>query len=121
MRDNLMQEIGISAALVALLILLLNPLKFWMPSAMVMMMVVGLAVLFVVFASFIWRENARDEREGMHRMIAGRFAFLTGAGVLVAGIILQSFRHALDAWLVLALGAMIIAKIIGLMYSRVKH
>jgi len=85
------------------------------------MMVLGLIVVFFVFASFVWRENARDEREGLHKMMAGRIAFLAGTATLVIAIIIQSFRHELDFWLVLTLGIMILAKIIGLLYGRIKY
>lgn len=121
MHNNLLQEILISFILIILLVLFLNPFDFWMPNALLMMMVVGLTSVFVIFASFVWKENSRDEREGFHRMIAGRFAFLAGAAVLIIGIIVQSFGHNLDFWLVLTLGAMILAKIFGLIYSRIKH
>jgi hypothetical protein len=112
------QEIGIAVALLALLVFFLNPLGLWMPDALVMMMALGLVVVFAVFAGFIWREHTRDERELLHRMIAGRVAYLVGAGVLVVGIVLQSLSHTLDPWLILTLGAMVLAKIIGIAHSR---
>ena len=121
MKNNFLQEIIVSLVLIVLLVLFLNPFGFWMPTILLMMMVLGLVVVFSVFASFIWRENAKDEREGLHKMMAGRIAFLAGTAVLVAGVIVQSFKHELDFWLVLTLGTMILAKIIGLIYSRAKH
>ena len=121
MKNNFLQEIFISLVLIVLLISFLNPFGFWMPTILLMMMVLGLIVVFSVFVSFIWRENARDEREGLHKMMAGRIAFLAGTAILVIGIIVQSFKHELDFWLVLTLGTMILAKIIGLIYSRTKH
>ena len=121
MENNFLQEIIVSLVLIVLLILFLNPFELWMPPVLLMMMVLGLVVVFAIFASFIWKENSRDEREGLHKMIAGRIAFLAGTAVLVAGIIVQSFKHELDFWLVLTLGTMILAKIISLIYSRTKH
>ncbi|OGZ00978.1 MAG: hypothetical protein A3B13_02650 [Candidatus Liptonbacteria bacterium RIFCSPLOWO2_01_FULL_45_15] len=121
MKNNFLQEIFVSLILIVLLVLFLNPFGFWMPNILLMMMVLGLVVVFSVFASFIWRENARDEREGLHKMMAGRFAFLVGMAILVTGIIVQSFKHELDFWLAFTLGAMILAKIIGLIYGRMKH
>ncbi len=121
MKNNLLQEIVVSIVLIVLLVLFLNPFEFWMPPILLMMMVLGFVVVFSVFASFIWRENARDEREGLHKMMAGRIAFLAGTAILVIAIIVQSFRHELDFWLVLTLGIMILAKIIGLFYGRTKH
>ena len=111
----------VSAVLIVLLILFLNPFGLWMPPVLLMMMVLGLVVVFSTFASFIWRENARDERESLHKMMAGRFAFLAGTASLVIGIIVQSFRHELDFWVVLTLGIMILAKIIGFIYGRTEY
>lgn len=121
MKNNLFQEIFVSLILVILLALFLNPFGFWMPNTLLMMMVLGLIVVFAVFSGFIWKEYARDEREMLHRMLAGRIAYLIGAGVLVLGIIVQSFRHELDSWLVFTLGLMILAKIIGIIYGRMNH
>lgn len=121
MKNNFLQEIFVSATLVVLLVLFLNPFDFWMPNALLMMMVFGLVIVFAIFSSFIWKEYAKDEREILHRMLAGRTAYLAGTGVLVLGIIIQSFRHELDPWLVFALDIMILAKTIGLLYGRIKY
>ena len=121
MKNNSLQEILISAILIVLLVLFLNPFDFWMPTTLLAMMVLGFVVVFVLFASFIWRENHKDEREGLHKMMAGRIAFLVGTALLVLGIIIQSFNHNLDPWLVFTLGGMIVAKVISLIYGRIKN
>ncbi len=121
MRNNFLQEIFVSLALIVLLVLFLNPFDFWMPNTLLIMMIAGLIVVFALFANFIWRENAKDEREGLHKMMAGRIAFLAGTALLVIGIIVQSFEHELDFWLVFTLGTMILAKIIGIIYGQIKH
>jgi len=121
MRNRLIQEIIVSSVLIILLILFLNPFGFWMPTELLMVMVVALIIVFVLFASFIWRENSRDEREGIHRMFAGRAGFIIGTGLLITGIVIQSFQHKLDFWLVITLIAMVLAKVSGLIYSRIKH
>ncbi len=121
MKNNFLQEICISLTLIVLLILLINPFDFWMPNTFLMMIVVGLVVVFTFFAFFIWRENAKDERDALHRLMAGRIAYLTGAGTLVIGITVQSLQHNIDIWLVVILGVMIFAKIIGNIYGRVKY
>ena len=121
MKNNLLQEIGVSGILIVLLVLFLNPFDFWMPTTLLMMMVLGLVVVFALFASFVWRENHRDEREGLHKMMAGRIAYLTGTALLTLGIIVQSFKHELDPWLVFILAGMIVAKIISLTYGQMKN
>jgi len=121
MKHKLLQEISISGILIILLILFLNPFGFWMPNTLLMMMVLGLVVVFALFSSFVWRENHKDEREGLHKMMADRIAYLTGTALLTLGIIVQSFNHELDPWLVLILAGMIVAKVIGLIYGRISN
>jgi uncharacterized membrane protein len=100
---------------------MINPNDFWMPSKANMMLVAALAVLFIVFASFVWREKAVDERESLHKHIAARFAYLAGTSTLVIGVIMQSFQHMVDNWLVITLGVMILAKAVGFLYARKKY
>ena len=118
MKSKLVQEFTLSALLIFLLLALLNPLHFWMPDEFLMMLVAALVVAFSLFSIFVWRERARDEREGLHLLFAGRAGFVAGASTLVLGIVIESFTHAIDVWLVLALGAMIFAKVAGLFYAR---
>jgi hypothetical protein len=83
-----------------------------MPGMLAMLVLAALFVIFCFFAVYIVREKAGDEREEAHRALAGRSAFLVGAGLLVAGIIVEDLAHALDPWLVVSLIGMILAKII---------
>jgi hypothetical protein len=53
-------------------------------------------------------------------MLAGRIAFLAGSAILLLGIVVQTYFHALDPWLVAALAAMVIAKMVGNAYARMK-
>jgi len=114
-------ELTLSTIFLALLVLLLNPLNFWMPTGTHVMLIVLLLVIFTVFAAFIFRENTKDEREVLHRFIANRFAFLGGMAVLVAASIIQSLEHRVDIWVIIALVVMVVAKFVGLLYSRLKH
>ena len=119
--DSFWTGIILPIAVVLLLGLLVNPFGFWMPSAMAMMLMAALVIAFALFAAFFWRERARDEREHLHRLLAGRIAFLVGAGILVLGIVVQTARHELDPWLAAALAGMILGKIAGLIYGRSRH
>ena len=107
----------VTISLLVIAVLLLNPFHFWMPDMMVMGMLAGALVLFGIFASFILRENKLDERDEIHRTLAGRNAFLTGALVLILGIVVQGYHHAVDPWLVIALIAMIVVKIATRLWS----
>lgn len=117
MKNNLFIEVVVSLALVALAILLLNPFHFWMPDMMVMTMLALTFVAFAALAVFVLRESAADEREETHKMLSGRFAFLAGSALLTLGLIIQSFSHRVDVWLVVALAGMVIAKIATRIYG----
>lgn len=116
MRNNLLEAL-VAISLVALAVLLLNPFHFWMPDMMLLCILAVTLGLFGVFASFILREQAADERDGMHRTLAGRNAFLAGAGVLTLAIAIQGYTHSVDPWLVIALVTMIIVKVLTRAWS----
>lgn len=116
MKNNFTKEIAVSLVLIVLTVLLLNPFHFWMPEMMVMVILGFTLVIFAIFASFILREQATDEREVMHRMLSGRIAFLTGSALLTLGIIVQSLDHTVDEWLVITLVIMILSKIVSRIY-----
>jgi len=122
MKNNIfINEITISIILIILLILCLNPLDVFMPSHVVMMLLITIIVLFGIFAGLIWREKPRDEREGFHRMFASRLAFLVGSTILIIGVVTNEIQHINDPWLTLALVGMIIAKMIGFLYGQKKY
>jgi cobalamin synthase len=112
-----MKEVIASLVLVALLTLIINPFHFWMTMPAHIMMLGAVAAAFGALSVFALRENANDEREAAHRSFAGRVAFLSGAGVLVLGIAVQSFQHAVDPWLVGVLIVMILGKITARAYG----
>lgn len=111
----------ITIVLFSLLLLLISPLDLLMPTNAGMMVIVALVLVFSAYAAFIWKEKSRDEREDFHKLLAGRIAFLAGAGVLVAGIVTQSLNHNIDPWLVFTLAVMILSKLLVHLVSRLKH
>ncbi len=111
MKNNILNESIVALVLVVLATFLLNPLNLWMPGMTVMAIMGGVLVAFALFASFVLREDVRDEREGVHRMYAGRTAFLAGASVILLGLSVQSFNDSIDPWLVMALVSMVLSKI----------
>ena len=80
-----------------------------------------LLVLFSIFAVFVWKEHAVDEREQLHKLLAGRTAFLIGSGLLSIAILYQSLAHTFDPWLPATLGAMILTKLLGIVWARKKQ
>lgn len=118
--ENFKSELGISLGLLALLFVLFNPWNWFMPGFVVMSLLVGIVVLYAAFMTFFWRENHGDERERLHRMFADRIAYLAGSAVLIIGIVISELGHSLNLWLVGALAVMVIAKVIGLIYGKIK-
>lgn len=109
-------HIFIAIALVVLLVLL-SDLTPWMPSMAAMMVLLAVSVLLAVFAGFVMHENGGDEREVIHRMNAGRIAYLSGIGVLTTALIVQGFTHSIDPWILITLAVMVLAKICSRFYS----
>jgi len=116
MKNNLIETI-VTICLIFIAILLLNPFHFWMPDMIVIVLLAFALVLFGIFASFILREKIFDERDSLHRTLAGRNAFLAGSTILMLGIIIQGYFHSVDPWLVVALIVMIIVKIATRIWS----
>lgn len=114
-------EITASLILVVILAVFLTPTKLLMPNSGDLMLAVLMVLCFFVFSAFIWKERSSDERENLHRLNAGRVSFLVGTSALVLGILLQSFRHDIDPWLIYTLVAMILAKVVSRVYSQVKN
>lgn len=96
---------------------LLSDLTPWMPPMGAMMALLVVAVLLAVFAGFVMHENGGDERDVLHRMNAGRIAYLLGIGTLTVALIVQGFAHTIDPWILVTLGVMVLAKIISRFYS----
>jgi cobalamin synthase len=104
-------EILTGILLLILTVLLLNPFHFWMPDMMVMCMLALTIASFGMLAAFLIKERAEDERDEMHRSLAGRNAFLIGATIMVIGIVVQGYTHTVDPWLVGAFVAMLFTKL----------
>lgn len=114
-------ELAISIGLLALLFVIFNPWNIFMPGYVVMAILVAAIVLYVAFATFLWRENHGDEREAYHRLFADRIAYLVGSAILLVGIVIAELGHTPpDPWLFFALGAIVIAKVAGIIYSKIK-
>lgn len=102
-------------------VLLVNPFGLWMPTMFQMSMLAILVAAMGAIAAFMVRERAIDERDEAHRMHAGRAAFLAGAAILLIGITVQTFAHALDPWLVAALVGMVLAKVLARAWTDRHH
>ena len=96
MLKEFFSETVVGIVMLLLIIILVNPMEMLMATSTEMMLLIGIVLLFGLFALFVWREKASDEREIMHRMLADRIGFLTGSAALILGIIIESLRHNLS-------------------------
>ncbi len=117
MKNNFIQESVVAAVLIGLLVLLINPMHFWMPDMAHETIIIGLIIAFGLYSVFVLREKARDERDVLHRMLAARAAFFVGTLLMTIGIYVGAQKDAIDLWLVAALVAMVLTKIIARVYS----
>lgn len=120
MSRKFISEIGIAVALITILLAFLSGSQLSMPMTTEHMLVALLAILFTVFSALVWREDARDERERLHRLQAGRISYLAGTSFLALAIIYQSFKYEIDPWLIGALIVMVLSKIFSRIYSQAK-
>ena len=117
MKNNFLKESIVAVVLVVLLVVLANPNDILMPTmAQVTMLAVTLAA-FALYASYILREKAIDERDVLHRMFASRAAYLVGSSLLIVGIVHGAWKDELDLWLIATLVAMILTKLAARFYS----
>jgi Na+/H+ antiporter NhaD/arsenite permease-like protein len=112
---------SILVLLLIVLFTLVDPFMYWMPSGAQMFALTLAAALLVIFAAFVMREKAEDERAIQHRMHAGRAAFLAGVSVLTIALVYQGLVHSIDPWIPLSLGAMIAAKLVARLYAERVH
>jgi predicted ABC-type exoprotein transport system permease subunit len=112
-----MRDYLATGALSFLLLLILNPMHFWMPTGAHILSLVLLVAVTGMIVVFLTREGSEDERDITHRAFAGRVAFLGGALVILLGIVSQGFFGKVDAWLAAALITMVTLKIAARAYA----
>lgn len=89
-----------------------------MPQTVDAMFVVGIIITFLFFVAFIFKESSSDERESAHILKASRISYLVGVGVLTLALIVQTLMHSIDVWIIYAVVAMILSKLISRIYSH---
>ncbi len=118
MTNNKIIHISIAVLLVVFLTLLSDPFMYWMPMGLQMVALLGAAVLGAVWSGFVMYERAPDEREAIHRMHAGRMAYLSGIMILTIALVTQGLAHDIDPWISVALGTMVLVKLFSRFYSE---
>ena len=121
MKFKVIGELIISLLLILLVVFFINPFDLLMPHVLHPFMVPFLTVLFIIFAGFLWMETPGDEREQSHKFMASRFAYFAVICTLIVGVVFQSFTSSVDPFLVIGICVALIAKILGLIYGRIKY
>ncbi len=86
----------------------------WMPPMAAMSALAAVAVVMSLWSGFVLKEKAGDERELLHRMNAGRVAYLSGIATLTMAVLWQGFTlHHIDPWVAFTLIVMVSTKIIS--------
>lgn len=99
-----------SLLLLGLALLLTDPFNLSMNNMMLVILSGLVFACFAVFAGLLWKEKPSDEREAVLIDQAGKFAYITGMSTLVLAIIVQSFQHNVDVWIVIVLSVMVLSK-----------
>ncbi len=111
-------------ALILILVLSLffpNLESLWMTTPFMPGVFFLVVILSIVFGIFVWQEKAIDEREVAHLAQASRLAFLTGAALLLTGVIISAKAGTLDPWLLIALIAMLATKVLARLYFSIRY
>jgi hypothetical protein len=107
--------------MLVLLFLFLNPLAWPISTDLFNMFAVALLVVFFLFAFLICHRKSNDERDEYVLLLGERFGFITGCSILLIALIIQARAGELDDWLVLTFIIMVIAKIIGMIYAKLRY
>lgn len=111
-------ELIVSATLLVVLFLKLDPLHLFMPTATQMVLLAVFAAAFALYAGVIFREKARDERESFLLYRANRLGYLVGIVSISLIIVIQDLQHSLDPYLLFILAIMIVVKLAVLKFTR---
>lgn len=109
-------HIIVALVLAFFLLVLADLVPFWMPMMGELMALLLVVVLLIVWAGFVLKEVAHDEREVLLKMKAGRVAYLSGLGVLTLGLVVQGIGEVIDPWIAIALAVMVISKLLTRLY-----
>jgi uncharacterized membrane protein len=111
-------HIIVAVVLAFFLLALADLIPFWMPMMGEMIALLIVVMLMLVWAGFVMKEATHDEREVLIKMKSGRVAYLSGLGVLMVGLVVQGYNHAIDPWVAIALAVMVLAKLSTHLYEE---
>ncbi|TSC86558.1 MAG: hypothetical protein G01um10148_544 [Parcubacteria group bacterium Gr01-1014_8] len=111
--NSLFIQVGVAVVFIGLLVGLTDPFMYWMPDMAALVVLVVAAALSATWVGFVALEQRGDEREAGHRQFAGRAAYLSGIAILTIALVVQGLAHVIDSWISMALGAMVVVKLVA--------
>lgn len=115
--NNNLTSLLVGILTVVLLVLLLDPFMVWMPTVTQMFVLILLTASLCVWSALIISERARDERELGNALYASRVGYVSGIAVLTIALVVQGLAHSIDMWITLALGVMVVSKLVARWYG----
>ncbi len=107
----MIKDFLVPALVVVVAIAFLDPFMYLMSSMTVNLLLSLLMLASVIYAIFIFKERALDERQVVIRATADRLAYMAGTIVLSGAIIYQViYMHHVSEEVVLALVVMVVIK-----------
>jgi hypothetical protein len=79
----------------------------------------SLLTIYVIKFFIFFREETRDERDFSHHLSSSMAAYLVGSLTLFTGIVYEYFHGDINPWLLISLTAMLIAKLVTILYLEV--
>ena len=102
----------------ALALSLTDPFMWLMPTMTQMIVLLLLTLCVGVWSGFVLTEQGNDERELVHRMNAGRIAYLAGLAIATLALLVQGITHHIDPWIACIVAVMVSAKLLTRLYEE---
>lgn len=118
MKNNTIQII-VAVVFVVLICLLTDPFMLFMPPMAAMAALLCAVIVLCVWSGLVLNEQVTDEREVMHRMLAGRVAYLSALAFLTTALLVQGLSHHIDPWIGGTLVVMVLSKLGARLYFDV--
>lgn len=117
MKNNLQKQVIFTSILSLILLVFINPFDIFISVKIWMTLIFIFLILLVIFLALLWKTKPEDEREDEHIKFGSKVSFIAGAGVLTLGMVYQSLTKDFDIWLPATLLAVIVTRLIAIIYK----
>jgi hypothetical protein len=120
MNKSLVTELFFTVVLTALIFLLFNPAHVWMPMFIHIAAIGVLLLVFTILSFIVLTHLGEDEREQRLRLSSYQVSYVLTCAVLTTAVVVQSFQHNVDVWIIVSLIVMLTSKYISLLISHLR-